>query len=404
MTFNPPPGWPIAAGFEPTADWTPDPTWPPAPPGWQFFVANPTPAPQTAEHEPTAIHPRYLTAPTTGKPAANPPPAPSQPTPAPARPQQLRETIEKRIEEALQASQAGDVPKARAALQQAEKWARQQVTNQPASPQPQQLLAKVLELTSALELDDDLRRAATTAEEAVRIRLALVNDQPHNADYLLSLGVTYNNLGTVALAHCLASESVRWLQVSCQVFRDALTLQPNWGEVHQRLGVGAYRLGAVAAADDKHEMARAAFEESVAARRHPSNAPGSHQEWHELGESLTGLLEAQNELRRDDLAKQTAKEAVTAFRNAVDDQDVQSQRNLALALVKSAGCAWNDNDAEASARQLLEAARIWLQHGTESSGRRWPVVAEMLRKAASALQDRDALLADACRRAAKDIE
>jgi hypothetical protein len=367
-------------------------------------VANPTPAAQTVNHNPAPIHPRYLTGPSTPTAARHPPQAIPQPPSAPAAPDPLSAIVEKRAEEALRAGQAGDLVTARTALQQAEKSARERVANQPANPEYRQVLAKVLELTSALELDGNLRRAAATAEEAVHLRLALVNGQPQNADYLLSLGVAYNNLGAVALAHCLGSESIRWLQISCQVLRDALSLQPNWGEAHHHLGVGAYRLGAVAAADDKHEMARAAFEESVAARRHPANPPQDHQQWHELGESLAGLLQAQNELHRDDLAKQTAKEAVTAFRNAVDDQDAQGHRNLALALVKSAGCAWNDNDAQAAAHQLLEAATIWRQYGTETSSRRWPLIAQMLNRTAPALQNQDAALAEACRRAAKDME
>lgn len=40
--FNPPPGWPIEPGFVPSDDWQPDPEWPPAPPGWQFWIAENT--------------------------------------------------------------------------------------------------------------------------------------------------------------------------------------------------------------------------------------------------------------------------------------------------------------------------------------------------------------------------
>lgn len=401
MKFNPPPGWPIAPDFEPSADWSPDPTWPPAPPGWQFFVAVPTPAAPSVSQSSEPIHPRYLTG--SSAPAVVRGSEQTNPTLPPAA-SSSGASVEEYAEEALRAGQAGDVVKARTSLQQAEQKARERVANQPGNPECQQVLAKVLELTSALELDADLRRAATTAEEAVHTRLALVNRHPHNAEYLLSLGVAYNNLGAVALAHCLGAESIRWLQVSCQVLRDVLALQPNWGEAHHHLGVGAYRLGAVAAADDKHEMARAAFEESVAARRHTANLPRDHQQWHELGESLAGLLEAQNELHRDDLAKRTAEEAVTAFRNAVDGHDAQGHRNLALALVKSAGCAWNDDDAQAAAIQLLEAAAIWRQYGTEASSKRWPLIAQMLNKAVPALQNQDAALAEECRRAAKAME
>lgn len=401
MKFNPPPSWPIAPDFEPSSDWSPDPTWPPAPPGWQFFVTAPTPSLPSANQHSQPIHPRYLTG--SSAPANVRGPELTTPTP-PAPPSPSGPSVDEYAQEALRAGQAGDLVTARTALQHAEQSAREHIAKQPANPECQQALAKVLELASALELDGDLRRAAATAEEAVHVRLALVNRHPHNAEYLLSLGVAYNNLGAVALAHSLGSESIRWLQVSCQVLRDVLTLQPNWGEAHHNLGVGAYRLGAVAAADDKHDMARAAFEESVAARRHPANAPQTHQQWHELGESLAGLLEAQNELRRDDLAMQTANEAVAAFRNAVDAHDAHGHRNLALALVKSAGCAWNDDDAPAAAHQLLEAATIWRQYGTETSGRRWPLIAQMLNRAVPALQNQDAALAQECRRAAKDME
>ncbi len=36
--FNPPPGWHVPAGFTPTPGWQPDPSWPAAPTGWNFWV------------------------------------------------------------------------------------------------------------------------------------------------------------------------------------------------------------------------------------------------------------------------------------------------------------------------------------------------------------------------------
>lgn len=38
VRFAPPPAWPVPPGFTPTTDWHPDPSWPPAPPGWVFWV------------------------------------------------------------------------------------------------------------------------------------------------------------------------------------------------------------------------------------------------------------------------------------------------------------------------------------------------------------------------------
>lgn len=43
--FNPPPNWPVEPGFVPHARWKPDPSWPPAPTGWSFWVGD--------EEEPT---------------------------------------------------------------------------------------------------------------------------------------------------------------------------------------------------------------------------------------------------------------------------------------------------------------------------------------------------------------
>lgn len=39
--FNPPPGWQVAEGFTPGNDWRPDPAWPAAPEGWEFWIAAP---------------------------------------------------------------------------------------------------------------------------------------------------------------------------------------------------------------------------------------------------------------------------------------------------------------------------------------------------------------------------
>jgi hypothetical protein len=38
--FNPPPGWPVPLGFQPSRDWTPNPSWPAAPAGWQFWITR----------------------------------------------------------------------------------------------------------------------------------------------------------------------------------------------------------------------------------------------------------------------------------------------------------------------------------------------------------------------------
>jgi hypothetical protein len=55
--FNPPPGWQVAEGFTPGNDWRPDPAWPAAPEGWEFWVAvpdaappPPPPGPPSADH------------------------------------------------------------------------------------------------------------------------------------------------------------------------------------------------------------------------------------------------------------------------------------------------------------------------------------------------------------------
>ncbi|MCU0263575.1 MAG: SHOCT domain-containing protein [Candidatus Nanopelagicales bacterium] len=56
--FNPPPGWQVEEGFAPGNDWRPDPAWPAAPQGWEFWVAvpdappPPPPGPQQSDHAP----------------------------------------------------------------------------------------------------------------------------------------------------------------------------------------------------------------------------------------------------------------------------------------------------------------------------------------------------------------
>lgn len=52
--FNPPPGWAVAAGFTPPEGWQPDPSWPAAPDGWQFWLPEVPPAPPPAAPGPQA--------------------------------------------------------------------------------------------------------------------------------------------------------------------------------------------------------------------------------------------------------------------------------------------------------------------------------------------------------------
>ncbi|HEX9032524.1 MAG TPA: DUF4190 domain-containing protein [Streptosporangiaceae bacterium] len=42
LRFNPPPGWPLPAGFMPPQEWQPDPSWPPVPPEWQLWIDDGT--------------------------------------------------------------------------------------------------------------------------------------------------------------------------------------------------------------------------------------------------------------------------------------------------------------------------------------------------------------------------
>ncbi len=62
--FNPPPGWQVEQGFTPSNDWRPDPSWPAAPEGWEFWVAVPDPPPPAPPADPP-----------TGDPTLSPPPA-----------------------------------------------------------------------------------------------------------------------------------------------------------------------------------------------------------------------------------------------------------------------------------------------------------------------------------------
>jgi Short C-terminal domain len=52
--FNPPPGWQVADGFTPGNDWRPDPSWPAAPEGWEFWVAVPDAPPPPPPSPPAA--------------------------------------------------------------------------------------------------------------------------------------------------------------------------------------------------------------------------------------------------------------------------------------------------------------------------------------------------------------
>lgn len=379
MRFNTPPNWPVPPGWTPGPNCQPDPTWPPPPPGWTWWV------------------PEAATA--TAQAAAPPPPPPGV---------GLSDNLVAQATDCMRAAQdadrAGDTARARTSARGAEQMLRQAINADPANVEYQLSLARALEVTSEIEVDKDLRRAAATAEEAVRLRLVLVDADPTNAQYLLALGVAYNNLGTVALAHRDGNEAIRWMQVSCQVFQDVLRIQPSSVDAQQHLGAAAFRLGKIAAASDQNTLARAAFEQSVTARQQQAMSPQDHQAWNELGESLTGLGEAQNDLADDSAAAQTGREAVSAFRNAIAHQsDEQGYRTLALALVKSAAMAANVNDAVVSAQCALEAADIWQRYGTQKSRRRWPLVAELLTKAVPAVQGRDPQLADACRRAAANM-
>ncbi|WP_179476134.1 tetratricopeptide repeat protein [Mycolicibacterium vinylchloridicum] len=330
--------------------------------------------------------------------ALAPPPVPVQP------PGDFVQQASSLIDAARRADAAGNATAARTSIQQAEQILRQHSSAQPSAPDYQLALARVLEVTSEIEVDKNLRRAAATAEEAVRIRLALIDSHPDNIDYLLALGVAYNNLGTVALAHNDPAEAIRWMQVSCQVFRDAVDMAPSSTGAQQYLGTGAFRLGQIAAADDQNALALAAFEQSAKARSHLTLSPSDHEAWHGLGEALAGLCDAHAEMGDDSAALRVAQEAVAAFRSAVvGHDDLQGHRDLALALVKGAACAANAGDAHALANQALEAGRIWQRYGTDESGRRWPIIAQLLTDAAAAVQHQDAELAKACQRGAYEM-
>lgn len=47
--FNPPPGWNVPPEFVPSADWQPDPSWPAAPDGWNYWVEVDAAQPTAAE-------------------------------------------------------------------------------------------------------------------------------------------------------------------------------------------------------------------------------------------------------------------------------------------------------------------------------------------------------------------
>ena len=45
--FNPPPGWPaLLPDWRPPAGWQPDPSWPPAPTDWTWWLPDDDPAPR----------------------------------------------------------------------------------------------------------------------------------------------------------------------------------------------------------------------------------------------------------------------------------------------------------------------------------------------------------------------
>ncbi|QOR71720.1 hypothetical protein IM660_05430 [Ruania alkalisoli] len=48
--FNPPPGWQVPSGFVPTPGWQPDPSWPAAPAGWNFWVDDATDSATAGAH------------------------------------------------------------------------------------------------------------------------------------------------------------------------------------------------------------------------------------------------------------------------------------------------------------------------------------------------------------------
>lgn len=50
--FNPPPNWPVPAGWSPPPSWDPPANWPPAPDGWRFWVDDVVPDPESNEPNP----------------------------------------------------------------------------------------------------------------------------------------------------------------------------------------------------------------------------------------------------------------------------------------------------------------------------------------------------------------
>lgn len=54
MRFNSPPGWPTPPdGWNPPADWTPDPSWPAPPPGWKLWLEEADDQPSAPVAPPT---------------------------------------------------------------------------------------------------------------------------------------------------------------------------------------------------------------------------------------------------------------------------------------------------------------------------------------------------------------
>lgn len=73
--FNAPPGWDVPPDFVPTAGWQPDPSWPPAPQGWTYWVEDGV----SAAPAPVDAVPSYGTPP--GSPAYGSAPAASYSAP-----------------------------------------------------------------------------------------------------------------------------------------------------------------------------------------------------------------------------------------------------------------------------------------------------------------------------------
>jgi hypothetical protein len=85
MRFNPPPNWPVGAGWTPDPGFVPDPSWPPAPAGWQFWVDD-SPAVAAQSPGPQGVPADPGTAPTQHVPQYPGAPAPYPGIPQPGQP------------------------------------------------------------------------------------------------------------------------------------------------------------------------------------------------------------------------------------------------------------------------------------------------------------------------------